>query len=120
MPSCWHKVPGWDLFSLSLDKGKTSVACGDAPSSSSAPPPPEGPTLEEQNSAMPPSSYPFRLRNAVASYAYTYASAHMEPSGRHQCFALDLFATTSAHTHTDSSEEDEAWAGADFSGLRDP
>ena len=27
---------------------------------------------------------------------------------------------TSIHTHTDSSEEDEAWAGADFSGLRDP
>ena len=24
------------------------------------------------------------------------------------------------HTHTDSSEEDEAWAEADFSGLRDP
>ena len=24
------------------------------------------------------------------------------------------------HTHADSTEEDEAWAGADFSGLRDP
>ena len=27
---------------------------------------------------------------------------------------------TSIHTHADSSEEDEAWAGADFSGLHDP
>ena len=26
----------------------------------------------------------------------------------------------STHTHTESSEEDEVWAGADFSGLRDP
>ena len=27
--------------------------------------------------------------------------------------------TTPIHAHTDSSEEDEAWAGADFIGLRD-
>jgi len=60
------------------------------------------------------------LRNAATTFASAYASAHMEPSGRHQHFALDLFATTSAHTHTDSSEEDKAWAGADFSGLRNP
>ena len=69
---------------------------------------------------MAPSPYPFGLRNVVATFASTYASAHTEPSGRHQRFALDLSATTSAHTHTDSSDEDEAWAGADFSGLRDP
>ena len=69
---------------------------------------------------MAPSPYPFRLSNAAAAFASAYASAHAEPSGRHQRFALDHFATTSAHTHTDSSEEDEAWAGADFSGLRDP
>ena len=59
---------------------------------------------------------PFGLTNATT----TYASAHAEPSGRHQRFALDLFATTSTHTHADSSEEDEAWAGADFSKLHDP
>ena len=29
-------------------------------------------------------------------------------------------ATTPTHTHADSSKEDEAWAGADFSGLHDP
>ena len=69
---------------------------------------------------MAPSPYPFGLRNAAATFASAYASAHTEPSGRHQRFALDLSATTSAHTHTDSSEEDEAWAGADFSGLHDP
>ena len=69
---------------------------------------------------MAPSPYPFGLRNAAATFASAYASAHMEPSGRHQHFALDLSATTSAHTHTDSSEEDEAWAGAVFSGLCDP
>jgi len=27
---------------------------------------------------------------------------------------------TSTHAHADSSEEDEAWAGVDFSRLRDP
>ena len=64
---------------------------------------------------MAPSPYPFGLSNAAA-----YASAHAEPSGRHQRFTLDLIATTSTHTHADSLEEDEAWAGADFSGLRDP
>ena len=64
---------------------------------------------------MAPSPYPFRLRNSTVAYA----SAHTEPSGRHQRFALDLFATTSTHTHADSSEEDEAWARADFSGLCD-
>ena len=70
----------------------------------------------ERNLAMAPSPYPFGLNNATAAYA----SAHAEPSGRHQRFALDLIATTSTHTHADSSEEDEACAGADFSGLRDP
>ena len=70
----------------------------------------------EHGPAMAPSPYPFGLSNAIA----TYASAHVEPSGRHQRFALDLNATTSTHTHTDFSEEDEAWTGADFFGLRDP
>ena len=81
---------------------------------------PEVPTPAEQGPAMAPSPYPFGLRNAAATFASAYASAHTEPSGRHQRFALDLFATTSAHTHTDSSEEDKAWTGADFFGLRDP
>ena len=74
----------------------------------------------EQGPAMAPSPYPFGLRNATATYASTYASAHAEPSGRHQRFALDFDTTTSTHTHADSSEEDEAWAGADFFGLHDP
>ena len=69
---------------------------------------------------MAPSPYPFGLRNAAATYASAYASAHAEPSGRHQRFALDLDATTLTHTHADSSEEDEAWARADFFGLHDP
>ena len=76
--------------------------------------------MAEQSPVMAPSPYPFRLRNAAAAYASAYASAHAEPSGRHQRFALDLIATTSTHYHTDSSEEDEAWVGVDFSGLRDP
>jgi len=69
---------------------------------------------------MAPSLYHFGLTNVAAAYASAYASAHAEPSGRHQRFALDLDATTSTHTHADSSEEDEAWAGADFSRLCDP
>ena len=70
----------------------------------------------EQSLAMAPSPYLFGLRNAAA----TYASTHAEPLGRHQRFALDFDTTTSTHTHNDSSEADEAWAGADFSRLRDP
>ena len=96
------------------------MAPGDVLTSSSAPPLPEEPTPAEQSPVMAPSPYPFGLRNAAATFASAYASAHTEPLGRHQRFALDLFATTSTPTHTDSSEEDEAWAGADFSGLRDP
>ena len=69
----------------------------------------------EQSPAMTPSPYPFGFGNTAAAYA----SAHAEPPEHHQCFALDLIATTSTHTHADSSEEDEAWAGANFSGLRD-
>ena len=65
---------------------------------------------------MAPSSYPFGLTNAAAAYA----SAHAEPLGCHQRFAIDLIATTLACTHVDSSEDDEAWAGVDFSRLRDP
>ena len=65
---------------------------------------------------MAPSPYPFGLRNATTAYA----SAHAEPSGCHQRFALDFDTTTSSHSHADSSEEDEAWVRADFSGLRDP
>ena len=69
---------------------------------------------------MAPSPYPFGLKNIAAAYAFAYASAHVEPSEHHQRFALDFSTTISTHTHTDSSEEDEAWAGADFSELRDP
>ena len=109
-----------DLSSLSLGKGKTPVARSDAPSSCSALPPPKGSTPAERSPAVAPSPYPFGLRNAAATYASPYASTHVEPSGRHQRFTLDLDATTSTHTHADSSKEDEAWAGANFSGLRDP
>ena len=91
-----------DLSSLSLDKGKMLVACGNAPSPSSSPPSPEEPAPVKQNPVMAPSPYPFGLRNAAAAYA----SAHTEPSGCHQCFALDFSTTTSTHTHTDSSEEE--------------
>ena len=73
----------------------------------------------EQSLAMAPSPYPFGLRNTAATYASAYASAHAEPSGLHQRFALDFDTTTSTHTHADSSEEDEAWVGADFSDLHD-
>ena len=69
---------------------------------------------------MAPSPYLFGLKNIAAAYAFAYASAHAEPSGHHQRFALDFSTTISTHTHTESSEEDEAWVGADFSGLRDP
>jgi hypothetical protein len=72
-----------DLSSLSLDRGKAPVAHSGAPSSRSAPPPPEESTLAEQSPAMAPSPYPFGLRNVAA----TYASAHTEPSGRHQPWA---------------------------------
>ena len=61
-----------------------------------------------------PSPYPFGLRNAAASYAHAYTAAHKDALGRRQRFALDLDA------HADSSEEDEAWPGMDFSGLHDP
>ena len=74
----------------------------------------------EQNLVMVPSLYPFGLSNAAAAYASAYASAHADPSGRHQCFALDFDTTASTHTYADSSEEDEAWARADFSGFHDP
>ena len=71
---------------------------------------------------MAPSPYPFGLRNAAATYALAYASTHAEPSepSGGQRFALDFSAGTSAYTRAESSEEDEAWAGADFSGLCDP
>ena len=68
---------------------------------------------------MAPSLYPFGLRNAATSYAYAYASAHADLSERRQRFALNFDTTASTHTHADSSEEDEAWAGADFSDLHD-
>jgi len=102
-----------------MDKGKTPVAPGDAPTSSSAPPILEELTPAEQSPATALSPYPFGLRNAAASYAYAYASAHADLSERRQRFILDFDATASTHAHADSSEEDEAWAGADFSNLRD-
>ena len=69
---------------------------------------------------MAPSPYPFGLRNVAASYAYAYASAHADPSGHCQRFALDFDTATSTHSHADSSEVDEAWAGVDFFRLHDP
>ena len=91
-----------DLSSLSLGKGKTPVARSDALPSSFAPPPPEESTPTERSPAMAPSPYPFELSNAAA-YAFAYASTHAESSGCHQHFALDLIATTSTHSHTDSA-----------------
>ena len=88
--------------------------------SSSAPPHPKKLTQAEWTPAVATSLYPFGLNNIAATYAFAYASAHAEPSGRHRRFALDFSTTTSTHTHTDSSEEDETWAGADFFGLGDP
>ena len=70
----------------------------------------------KRSPAMTSSPYPFGLSNA----ADAYASAHTEPLGCHQRSALDLIATTPTHAHANSSEEDEAWAGVDFSGLHDP
>ena len=90
------------------------MARGDVQSSSSAPPLPEELTPAEQNLATALSPYPFGLRNAAASYAYAYTTAHEHPSERSQCFALDL------STHADSSDENEAWPGVDFSRLHDP
>ena len=90
------------------------MAHGDAQSPSSAPPLPEEPVSAEQSPATAPSSYPFGLRNATTSYAYAYAAADKDPPERRQRFTLDL------GTHADSSEEDEAWPGVDFSGLHDP
>ena len=95
------------------------MAPGDAPTSSSAPPLREEPSLEEQSPATALSPYPFGLRNAAASYAYAYASAHVDLSERLQRFALNFNTTASTHTHADSLEEDEAWARVDFSDLRD-
>ena len=89
------------------------MAHSDAPSSSSVPPPPEEPTLAEQSLATAPSLYPFGLTNVAASYATALVSIHQ----RH---AHNPIVTTPIHPHSDSSEEDEAWVGADFSGLRDP
>ena len=63
---------------------------------------------------MAPSPYPFGLRNAATSYAYAYTAAHEDALGCRQRFALDLDA------HADSSEEDKAWPGMDFSRLHDP
>ena len=103
-----------DLSSLSLDKGDLPMARGDAQSSSSAPPLPEEPAPAEQNLETAPSPYPFGLRNAAASYAYAYAAAHESPSERRQRFALNL------STHSDPSDEDEAWPGVDFSELHNP
>ena len=90
------------------------MAHGDAPSPSLAPPLPKEPIPAEQSLATAPSPYPFGLRNATASYAYAYTAAHEDPSECRQRFTLDL------GTHADSSEEDEAWPGVDFSGLHDP
>ena len=103
-----------DLSSLSLDKGKLPVACGDAQSSSSAPPLPEEPIPAGQNLEAAPSPYPFGLRNAAASYAYACSVAHEHPSERRQRFALDL------STLSDFSDQNEAWPGVDFSGLHNP
>ena len=67
----------------------------------------------EPSLATAPSLYPFGLTNVAASYATTLVSIHQ----RH---AHNPIVTTPIHPHSDSSEEDEAWVGTDFSGIRDP
>ena len=114
MPGCWYGVPGWGP--LKPGQGKDAGGTRRPPSSSSAPPPPEELPPAERSPATTPSLYPFGLGNATAAYA----SAHVEPSGHHQCFTLDLDAMALTHTHTDSSEEDEVWARADFSRIHNP
>jgi len=102
-----------DLSGLSLDRGKVPMAHSDTPPSSSIPLPPEEPTLAEWSPVTAPVPCLFGLTNTAASYATALIPIYR----RH---VLDPIATTPIHTYSDSSEEDEAWVGADFSALRDP
>lgn len=71
-----------------------------------------------------PSLLPYGLRNDAANYASsvsTSLSAYMDLLGHHLRSTLDLIATPPASTYPEvsSSEDDDAWADADFSGLGD-
>jgi len=89
------------------------MAHSDTSPSSSIPLPPEESTPAEWSPATAPVPRLFGLTNAAASYATALIPIYR----RH---VLDPIATTPIHTYSDSSEEDEASVGADFSVLRDP
>jgi len=112
-----------DLSSMSLAARGVPAARNDAPSTSFAPPPPEELTSSVQGPATASSPFPYGLNNAATAYTSsvsTNLTAYTELPGHHLCSTVDLLTTTPASTYADSSEDSDAWAGADFSGLRDP
>jgi hypothetical protein len=56
---------------------------------------------------------------AYASSIRTAMGAYVELPGHHLCSTLDLLASMSASTNTNSMEDSDSWTGTDFSGLRD-
>lgn len=59
-------------------------------------------------------------RQTYASSVSAAMSAYAKLPGHHLRSTLDLLASTLASTYTDSAEDSDSWAGADFSGLCDP
>jgi hypothetical protein len=70
-----------------------------------------------------PSLFPYGLDNAATGYSRSMHSTMSSYAGlpeHHLRAALELLATTSETSSADSTEDSDRWAGADFSGLRNP
>jgi hypothetical protein len=69
------------------------------------------------------SSLPYGLNNAATIHSRSMCPAMSSCTGlpKHRLHTtFELLATTLETSSTDSSEDSDEWAGADFSGLRDP
>jgi hypothetical protein len=69
------------------------------------------------------SPFPYGLNNATMIHPHSMHLAMSSCVGlpkHHLHTTFELLATTSETSSTDSSEDSDGWAGADFSGLHDP
>ena len=88
--------------------------------------PPASPSKPKATAGGPaamPLVLPYGLKNAAASYASsvsTSLSAYADLPGHHLRSTLDLIATPSVSSYPEeASSREDAWVGADFSGLGD-
>jgi hypothetical protein len=113
-----------DLSGMDLATGKAPMAqCASVGQCSEGPSRSMGSTSVTGGPMAATSPFPHGLDNAATSYSRSMRSTMSSYVGlpkHHLRATLELLATTSVTSSTDSTEDSDGWAGANFSRLHNP